>query len=63
MQQPARRRTAHRQAELFEVPSDRPSWQDLPDDARKTVIQLFAQMLKQQRRQGMARPVPEVEHE
>jgi len=56
------RRIAHRQAELFEAPSDRPSWQDLPDDTRRTVTQLLAQMLRQQRRQA-ACPVPEVEDE
>ncbi len=63
MQQRDTRRIAHQQAELFEAPSDRPSWQDLPDDTRKTVTQLFARMLRQQRGQGAACPVPEVEHE
>ena len=62
MHQRDRRRIAHRQAELFEAPSDRPSWQDLPDDTRRTATQLLAQMLRQHRRQE-ACPAPEVEHE
>jgi hypothetical protein len=62
MQQRDRRRISHRQADLFEAPSDRPSWQDLPEDTRRTVTELLARMLRQQRRRA-ASALPEVEHE
>ncbi len=62
MQQRDRRRIANRQAELFEAPSDRPSWQDLPNDTRITVTELLARMLRQQRRRATC-AMAEVEHE
>jgi len=62
MQQRETRRIAQ-QVELFETPSEQPSWDDLPDETRTTVTQLFARMLRQQRRQGATCPVREVEHE
>lgn len=51
------------QVELFETPSEQPRWDDLPDETRTTVTQLFARMLRQQWRQGTTCPVQEVEHE
>ena len=62
MQQRETRRIAQ-QVELFETPNEEPSWDDLPDETRTTVTQLFARMLRQQRRQGATCPVREVEHE
>ena len=51
------------QVELFETPSKQPSWDDLPDETRTAVTELFARMLRQQWRQGATCPVREVEHE
>ncbi len=62
MQQRDRRRIANRQAELFEAPSDRLSWRDLPDDTRTTVTELLARMLRQQGRRA-ACAMTEVEDE
>jgi hypothetical protein len=58
---PDRRRILNRQAELFEVLSDRLRWPDIPYDARRAVTELLARILNQHRLQGTA--VQEEEHE
>ena len=61
MLKPHRRQLQNLQTELFEAVSDRPRWPDIPDDARVTVTELLARILRQHRLQeGAAR---EVDHE
>lgn len=43
--QPGHRQRQPRQAELFETPSDRPSWLELPLHVRSAVIQELARLL------------------
>lgn len=43
--QPEPRQRQPRQAELFEAPSDRPSWMELPLQVRSAVIQELARLL------------------
>ncbi len=50
MQQGHKRR-GPRQAELFETPSDRPSWLELPLQVRSAVIQELARLLRSPQRQ------------
>jgi hypothetical protein len=65
MSAPKTRAKPNEQSELFffdEVVS-RPRWEDLPHEARRTVTELFARMLRQ-RRQGNAQSAAhEEEHE
>ncbi len=61
MLKPHRRRLQNLQTELFEAVSDRPRWPDIPYDARMTVTELLARILRQHRLQEAA--VREVEHE
>ncbi len=56
------RRVTHRQADLFELPPDRPRWPDLPHDTRATLTTLLARLLGDQRQEPATRH-PEVEHE
>ncbi len=56
------RRVAHRQADLFELPPDRPRWPDLPHDTRAMLTALLVRLLSEQP-QEPATPRPEVEHE
>jgi hypothetical protein len=58
------RREPEEQKELFdEARSQRPKWADLPHDARASVTELFARMLRQRPQEEARRPVDEVEHE
>ena len=61
MLEPHRRRILNRQAELFEVLSDRPRWSDIPRDTRRAVTELLARILSQYRLQEAG--AQEVEHE
>ena len=55
--QEGHRRRRPSQAELFDTPSDRPKWLELPLHARSTVIQELARLLvppqRQQDRDGV----------
>ena len=59
MQQGHRQRMP-RQGKLFETPSDRPRWTQIPLDVRRTVTEQVARMLRQQGRQQTERAVREV---
>lgn len=56
------RRKAY-QTELFEIESDRPSWQDLPARTREAVTSLVAQLLSEHRQPARTRSAEEGEHE
>ncbi len=49
--QQGRKRRRPNQAELFETPSDRPSWLELPLHVRSAVIQELARLLRPPGRQ------------
>lgn len=57
------RNPEQQQVELFEVPTGRPRWSDLPVDGRRAVTELLARMLRQQRQREAACQAQEVEHE
>ncbi len=59
MQEGYRRRRPS-QAELFETPSDRPSWLELPLQVRSAMIQELARLLGSQQRQQPQAGVQEV---
>lgn len=58
--QEGHRRRRPSQGELFETPSDRPRWQELPLHVRSAVIQELARLLGSQRRQQPQGGVQEV---
>jgi hypothetical protein len=62
MQQIDRQR-APIQGKLFELESDRPRWQQLPLEVRRTVTELLVLMLSQERRQRSGSAEKEVENE
>ena len=62
MQEGYRRRRPS-QAELFETPSDRPSWLELPLHVRSAVIQQLARLLGSPLRQQPRGGVQEVSDE
>ena len=51
------------QAGLFETPSDRPNWLELPGTTREAVKSLLAQILAEQKQQRQAGLEMEREHE
>lgn len=51
------------QGELFETPSDRPNWLELPGTTREAVKSLLAQILAERRQERQARLEMEREHE
>ncbi len=57
------RRNPEHQPELFQAPSSRPRWSNLPTDSQRRVIDLFARMLRHHRCQDVVRADREVEHE
>ncbi len=49
------------QSELFNNPPGRPSWSDLPEDARRAATVLLARMFRL--REAAPSATPEVDHE
>ncbi len=64
MQESNGRPEPEEQTELFdEARTRRPKWADLPHEARRSVTELFARILRQQRHQEARMPAGEVGHE
>lgn len=65
MSQQKRRTTPSEQSELRfdEATVNRPRWTELSHEARRSVTELFARMLRQRRRESVRSAVGEVEHE
>ncbi len=63
MRQERGRRNPEHQARLFEAPSGRPRWLNLPVDSQGKVIDLIARMLRHHRCQDALRAAHEVEDE
>jgi len=63
MRQERGRRTPEHQARLFEAPSGRPRWLNLPVESQVKVIDLIARMLRHHRCQDEVRAAHEVDHE
>lgn len=63
MTQRHRRQIQDQLVGLFDALTDRPQWTDFPAETRRTVTELVARMLKQQRHQEAENATQEVEHE
>jgi len=63
MRRRQRSQNQEEQQGLFEDPSRRPEWEQLPSEVRRTVTELLARVLSPEQRQERARQAQEVENE